>query len=160
MSFETGTDNQSLSKQNLSAEEDRRLVWKGQPAFSEYAFLWFFALLSLIRGGVAFFMGNAGSGSIYLLGTVLFIGFATVLHRASRYTITRAAIHKTAGFFGKEETILPLIEIVSLRVEQGPLDRLLGIGTLLLYRKGTDRVERLRGITDPEVVLRKIEALL
>jgi membrane protein YdbS with pleckstrin-like domain len=143
-------------------EEDQRVVWEGRPSWSEYIFLWFFALVSAVRALLIFFlpMGDPGSGTIYALGVGLFIGLALFLRRTSRYAVTRAAVHRAVGILGRSEKIIPLTKIDTATVEQGPLDRLFGIGTILLRLKGGEQSERIRGIRDPEVVCRKIEALL
>lgn len=152
----------ALTSRPRSSDEDRLLVWEGRPAWSEYIFLWFFALISAVRALIVFIlpMGDPGSGLIYLFGAGLFIGLASFLRRTNRYAVTRAAVHRASGLFGRGEKIIPLKEISRLSIEQGPLDRLFGIGTLLLHLKEGDRADRLSGIRDPEVVCRKIEALL
>ena len=144
----------------LSSEEDRSLVWKGQPAWSEYLFLWFVASVSALRALLIFSTEDPGSGLIYTFGVGLFIGLALFLRRTSRYAVTRAAVHRAAGILGQTEKIVPLKKIASASVEQGPLDSLFGIGTILLHLKEGERSEPLRGIRDPDVVCRKIEALL
>lgn len=151
-----------LTSSSFPSGKDHRLVWEGRPALSEYVFLWFFAVLSAIRGAVVFVlpMGDLGSGLIYFSGTVLFIGLALFLQRTTRYAVTRAAVHQATGLLGRGEKIIPLENITATSVEQGPLDRLFGIGTLLLHLKEGERADRLSGIRDPEVVSRKIEALL
>jgi len=141
-------------------EDDRRVVWEGRPAWSEYIFLWFFALVSALRSLLIFSTGDADSGLIYALGIGLFVGLAVFLRRTNRYAVTRAAVHRAAGILGRSERIIPLTKIAAATVEQGPLDRLFGIGMIVLRLKGGGQTETMRGIRDPEVVCRKIEALL
>lgn len=97
---------------------------------------------------------------IYALGVAFFVGLALFLRRTNRYAVTRAAVHRAAGILGRGEKIIPLEKIADASTEQGPLDRLFGIGTVVLNLKQEGPAERLRGIRDPEVVCRKIEALL
>lgn len=73
--------------------------------------------------------------------------------------MTRQSIYKSQGVFGKTNLRLPLEEINEVKIWQGPLDFLFGIGTISLKIK-IGKVERLVGIKDPEVVERKIKALL
>lgn len=150
------------TSQILSSEEDQRLVWEGRPAWSEYVFLWFFALISAVRALFIFIlpMGDPGSGLLYLLGVGFFTGLALFLRRTHRYAVTRAAVHRLAGIRGRREKIIPLKKIAAVTVEQGPLDRLFGIGTVVLHLREEEQNETMRGIRDPEVVCRKIEALL
>jgi len=151
-----------LASQSLFSEEDHRLVWEGRPAWSEYIFLWFFAFISTFRALTVFIlaMGDPGSGLIYLFGAGLFVGLAYFLRRTNHYAVTRAAVHRATGLLGRSEKIIPLKEITAVGIEQGPLDRLFGIGTILIHLKEGERADRLSGIRDPEVVCRKIEALL
>lgn len=143
-----------------SSEDDLRVVWEGRPAWSEYIFLWFFALVSALRSLLIFSTGDSGSGLIYALGIGFFVGLAVFLRRTNRYAVTRAAVHRAAGILGRSERIVPLTKIAAATVEQGPLDRLFGIGTIVLRLKEGGPVETIRGVRDPEVVCRKIEALL
>ena len=69
------------------------------------------------------------------------------------------AVYRTIGVLGKAEQTFPLKAIASVSIRQGPLDRFFGIGTVLLHFKEGSR-ERLIGVKDPDVVCRKITALL
>jgi membrane protein YdbS with pleckstrin-like domain len=101
------------------SEDHAPVVWEGRPAWSEFIFLWFFAM------------------------------------------ITRHAVHRTTGIRGRVDRAIPLNSITSVEIERGPLDRLFGIGAVVLYLKeGEGRRERIAGIKDPEVVYRKMTALL
>lgn len=135
-------------------------VWQGRPAWSEYLFLLFFTLVSAVRALIAVYARNFETGVIYSFGALFFIGLAHFLRATTRYTLTRGAVRRTAGFLGKGEKSRPLGTIRSVAVEQGPMDRLFGIGTVVLLLKEGNRRESLRGIRDPEVICRKIEALL
>lgn len=133
--------------------------WTGRPSWSEYAFLWFITLVFGVRAGLSVWWGQWGSVAIHVAGMVLFVGLAVFFRGTTRYALTPDAIYRTAGLLGNQEVRLPLDGVESVSLRRSRLDQLLGIGTVLLHRNnGTS--ERLAGVKDPEVIQRKIEALL
>lgn len=133
--------------------------WSGQPAWSQYVFLWFITAVFGVRAGLLVWWGQWGVMAIHVAGMAVFVGLAVFFRRTTRYTLTQEAIYRSAGIFGRTEERLPLSEVESVSVGLTRLDQLLGIGTVLLHRAdGTS--ERLSGLKDPEVICRKIEALL
>jgi membrane protein YdbS with pleckstrin-like domain len=133
--------------------------WSGQPAWSHYVFLWFITVVFGLRAGLLVWWSQWGVAAIHVAGMALFVGLAVFLRRTTRYTLTQEAVYRSAGIFGRTDERLPLSDIESVDVGRSRLDQLLGIGTVLLYREdGTS--QRLAGLRDPEVIQRKIEALL
>lgn len=96
---------------------------------------------------------------IFGSGMALSVALAVFFRQTTRYTVTPDAVHRTKGLFGESEESVPIADIESVSVRQSPLDRFFGIGTVMLQRKG-GTIERLAGLTDPDVIRRKIEALL
>ncbi len=146
-------------KRSSEVRVDEHLVWQAQPAWAEYSFLWFFASIFALRSGLAFRMGQTGSALVYGVGFVLFTASAVFLRRRTTYRLTRKELIKSAGFLGKKQRRMPLSEIDSVEIFQGPIDRLFGIGGVLLRMK-KGRAERLVGINEPEVLERKLKVLL
>jgi membrane protein YdbS with pleckstrin-like domain len=73
--------------------------------------------------------------------------------------VTPDAVHRSKGLFGESEHRVLIADIESVSVRESPLDRLFDIGTVMLQTKdGTH--ERLVGLKGPDVIRRKIEALL
>jgi len=138
---------------------DEHSVWAGRPAWSHYFFLWFFVAILAVRGVISLWMGYPASVAFHLSGGVLLAALATYLRRTTHYRVTRLAVFRSEGFLGNDERSFPISALASVREQQGPLERWLGCGDVLLHLKdGTQ--ERLAGIKDPEVVSRKITALL
>jgi membrane protein YdbS with pleckstrin-like domain len=133
--------------------------WSGQPAWSEYVFLWFITVVFGVRAGLSIWWGQWGIVAIHLVGMAVFVGLAVFFRRTTRYTVTQEAIYRTTGILGQREDRLPMSEVESVSVRQSGLDRLLGIGTLALHREDGTYV-RLAGLRDPEVIQRKVEPLL
>jgi len=134
-------------------------VWEGRPAWSHYFFLWFIVAVLAIRGIFSLRMEDWGSAAVDLAGMALLAALGVFLRRTTRYRVTRLAVSRSDGLFGHTERQFALSSIASVREQRGPLDRWLGCGEVLLQLKdGTQ--ERLTGVEDPEVVCRKIDALL
>lgn len=136
------------------------VIWAGRPAWSEFVFLWFFAGLAAIRALVAGGLGDPASAAIYAGGALLFIALAVFLRQGIHYCITREGIYTTFGILQPVGREIPLREVSLVEIEQGPLDRFFGIGTVILSLKSQERRERIKGVADPEVVYNKIMALI
>jgi membrane protein YdbS with pleckstrin-like domain len=136
-----------------------QIRWTGHPAWSEYVFLWFFAVVFGVRAGLAVWLGQWGMAIIFGSGLVLSAALAVFFRHTTRYTVTPDAVHRTKGVFGESEESVPIADIESVSVRASPLDRFFGIGTVMLQTKDGTR-ERLVGLKDPDVIRRKIEALL
>jgi len=134
-------------------------VWEGWPSLGHYFFLWFFVAILGGRGLFALWTGDRGSASIYLAGMALLAALGLFLRRTTRYRVTRQAVSRSDGILGKTERSFPLSSIASVREQRGAFDGLLGCGDVMLQLKdGTQ--ERLAGVKEPEIICRKIEALL
>jgi membrane protein YdbS with pleckstrin-like domain len=134
-------------------------VWAGRPAWGHYFFLWFFVAILGVRGVVSLWMGYHASVAFHLAGIAVLAALAVFLRRTTRYRLTRQSVFRSDGILGENERSFPLSAIASVREQQGPLERWLGCGDVMLYLKDGTR-ERLTGVKDPEVVSRKIAALL
>ena len=134
-------------------------VWEGRPALGYYFFLWFFVAILIGRGMLSLWMGDRGGAVLYLAGMGLLAALGLFLRRTTRYRVTRQAVSRSDGLFGRTEQSFSLSSIASVRAQRGFFDGLLGCGEVLLHLKdGTQ--ERLVGVKEPEVVCRKITALL
>jgi len=133
--------------------------WSGRPAWSEYVFLWFITVVFGVRAGLSVWWGQWGIVAIHVAGMAVFIGLAVFFRRTTLYTVTQDAVYRTVGVLGRREDRLPWSEVQSVDVRQSGLDRLLGIGTVMLHRVDGISV-RLIGLRDPDVIRRKLEPLL
>jgi membrane protein YdbS with pleckstrin-like domain len=148
---------QALPQQH---EDQARVLWQGRPSWAEFVYLWFFAGIALTRTAVAVYIGDLGSAAIFVGGGVAFVALARFLQRTTRYTVTRSAVHRTEGLFRRRDRVIPFERIAKVEIEQGPIDRLVDIGAVVLSLKDSDRRERLAGIREPHIVRNKIIALL
>ncbi|MCI0526036.1 MAG: PH domain-containing protein [Nitrospira sp.] len=140
-------------------DHDASMVWRGKPAWSSYIYLWIFATIFAIRGLISLRMGY-WTGALFHLATIGMLAFLAIfLHQTTHYRVTREAIYRARGILGKDEQSFPISSIDSVSKQQGPLERLLGSGNVILHLKGGIR-ERLAGVKDPDVVCNKIRAML
>ena len=134
-------------------------VWEGRPAWGHYFFLWFFVAILGVRGMISLWMGFRESAAFNLAGIGMLVPLAFFLRRTTRYRVTRQAVFRSRGIFGKTERSFPISTIASVIERQSRFDRFLGCGDVMLHLKdGT--YERLAGVKDPEIVCRKIAAML
>lgn len=140
---------------------DEPVIWEGRPAWSKFRFLWLFVVIAALRAAVRLWLGDGVSALIYAGGAVLFTGLVLFLRNGIHYRITRRAIYTTLGIRSRIELNIPIEKISSVDIEQDPMDRFFGIGTLVLHLKeGEANRERMKGIENPEVIYNKIRALL
>jgi hypothetical protein len=144
----------------VETDDSTPTLWRGRPAWTEYIFLWFFSVMALTRAAFSSWIEDPVSFSIFAGGSAAFVGLAWFLRSTTEYVLTRQAVYRSAGFFGRGRRAIPIGTIASVEIEQGPLDRLFGIGAVVVEIKETGRRERLRGVPEPDVVRSKISALL
>jgi hypothetical protein len=63
------------------------------------------------------------------------------------------------GYTGREIQAVALDDIENITVRQGPVARLLGIGTVVIRSLSGEKVLRLRGIKDPESIKGRIQEM-
>lgn len=134
-------------------------IWVGQPAWSHFILLWIFTALLGVR--CAFLLWNGDwRGAFYpIVGMSLLAALASFFRRSTRYRIGSEAVTRSKGLFGKEEERISFSEIGSVSEEQGPLERVFGIGDVVLSLKdGSSR--RLAGLKKPEDLCRMIAGFL
>jgi len=142
-----------------SQGDDSPIIWTGRPAWSTYLWLWIFCAILGIRGVVSFSMGYRNSALFHIMAIGLLAMLAVLLRSTSRYRLTRQAIYRSKGFVGKAEQSFPISSVSSVSEKRSPLERFTGSGDLVLHLKNGVN-ERLTGLKHPEILRRKIEALL
>jgi membrane protein YdbS with pleckstrin-like domain len=112
-----------------------------------------------IRAVVSFRLGLGENAFYEIVLVSVLLTIPLYFHQTTHYRVTRHAVFRAKGFLGKEEQSFPLSAIESVSQQQGPLERLFNCGNVVIKLKD-GRKERLSGIKDPDVVGRKIRALL
>lgn len=142
-----------------TSKDKSSVVWSGRPAWSSYILLWVFVSILAIRGLFSIRFQAWSSVLFHLVAIALLSMIAILLRQTAHYRVTREGVYRSTGFSGKSEQAFLISTIDSVSERSGPLERLFGIGDVVLHLKdGTN--ERLSGIKDPEIVSNKIKALL
>ncbi len=146
------------NKRGTMTAIDERVIWQSYPSWRHFVWLYFFSLMAGFRGALFIRFGVEG-GPLWLLGAGLLLLCAAVVRHWAKYLITSRRVIVTNGYTGRAISVGEVAAIDEITVSRGPIARWLGIGTLVIRFDGKDRVLSLRGITDPEIVRTKLEAL-
>jgi membrane protein YdbS with pleckstrin-like domain len=139
--------------------DDTSEIWRGRPAWSSFILLWIFVAILAIRGVFFIWIVSWASALFHAVPILLLTAIAVGLRQTALYRITRRAVYRPKGFTGNQEHCISLSSIASASERKGPLDRLFGTGDVILHLKdGTS--EHLAGIKEPEIVSRKIMAMI
>jgi hypothetical protein len=97
---------------------------------------------------------------MWVVGAGMLLGLAVVLRYWAKYILTAKRVLLRNGYSGKDMASMDFGMINAVEVMQGPVARILGIGTLVVRCQDSNRSLRFRGIKDPEVLATKLRALL
>lgn len=114
------------------------------------------------------------AGPASLVAVILVLGFTEQYRRSITYTIGREGLILGGGIWKRREHLLPWHQIGSLVLEQGPLEKRLGTGTIVPLVTGgpgsTGRkagrepsrspLECLSGIREPDLVMEFLQELI
>ena len=141
----------------LRAEE--REKWSAYPSWSQFTWLYFLSLLSGLRGWLFLRFGVSG-GEAWLAGAAILLVCAAILRHWAQYSLTSQRVIVRNGYTGREIQTMAISDIHEVTITEGLLAQFMGIGTLVLQSMSEDRLLSLRGISDPEVIKARIEALM
>ncbi|MCX5723216.1 MAG: PH domain-containing protein [Nitrospirae bacterium] len=141
----------------LMAGETER--WRAYPAWSQFTWLYFLSLITGLRGWIFLQFGVVG-GEVWLAGAAILLVVAAVLRHWAQYRLTSQRVIVKNWYTGREIHTMAISDIREVAIMQGPLAQFLGIGTVVLHAVSGDRLLSLRGVSEPEVLKTRIEALL
>lgn len=143
----------------MDLETSREVLrWEAYPSWAQFTWLYFFSLMAGLRGGLFLWLGASG-GKAWLGGAAILLVCAAFLRRWAKYLLTSCRIIVQNGYTGCEIQAVPINDIREVTIKQGPLARVMGIGTVVIRSAEGDREVALQGIRDPEVLQRRIQAL-
>lgn len=140
------------------AEDEQRPVWDAFPSWAQFSWLFLLSTLSVLRGAL-FFRFGVGGWEMWVVGSGALIACAAVLRHWGHYELTRGQLMVRNGYTGREIQSIHLTDIREVMIQQGIVAGFFGIGTLVIHSRTTDRVLSIRGVSDPEDVKIRIEAL-
>ncbi|MEJ2231512.1 MAG: PH domain-containing protein [Nitrospirales bacterium] len=141
------------------AGDHERILWEGYPSWGQFSWLYFFSLWTGLRG-LIFVRAQIPGWEIWVAGAGMLLGLVVVLRYWAKYILTSKRVLLRNGYSGKDMASVDFGMIKAVEVMQGPVARILGIGTLVVRCRDSNRSLRFRGIKDPEVLESKLRALL
>jgi len=133
--------------------------WTAYPSWRQFTWLYSLSLMAGLRGWLVLRFGVSG-GEAWLVGAAGLLVCVAVLRHWAQYSLTSHRVIVRNGYTGREIHALAISDIREVTISQGPLAQFMGIGTLVIPSKCGDRLLSLRGISDPEVIKARIEALM
>jgi len=141
------------------AGDPERILWEGYPSWGQFTWLYFFSLWTGLRGVFLLRIGFSG-WEMWMVGAGMLLGLVVVLRYWATYLLTSKRVVLRNGYSGKDIASVDFGMIKAVEVMQGPVSRILGIGTVVVRGQDSARSLRFRGIKDPEVLEAKLRALL
>ena len=142
--------------QLLAGETER---WSAYPSWKQFTWLYFLSLVSGLRGGL-FLWFEVSGGEVWIGGAAILLVCVAILRYWAQYSLTSHRVIVRNGYSGQKIHAMAISDIREVTITQGFIARFMEIGTLVLHSKSEDQLLSLRGISDPEVLKTRIEALL
>lgn len=136
-----------------AAPEVEQELWHGTYSGKALVGWWVAAtLVTLLGPAAALAIGHAAAWWVYLLAVLLLWGWPAVRLVVARlsveYTLTTQRLIHKRGLLRRVTDRVEVIDIDDVSYSQGPIERLLGIGTIQLLSSD---------VSDPQLVLRGID---
>jgi membrane protein YdbS with pleckstrin-like domain len=141
------------------SDTSERILWEGYPSWRQFIWLYLFSLWTGLRGFILVQAGFPG-WEMWMVGALMLLILAGILRYWAKYLLTSKRVLLRNGYSGKNIAGVDYEMIKAVEVMQGPVARVLGIGTVVVRCQDSDRNIRFRGIKDPEIVEIKLRALL
>ena len=136
-----------------------RVLWEGYPSWRHFTWLYFFSAWTGLRGLILSRAGISG-WELWMVGAGMLLGIVVILRYWAKYLLTSKRMLLRNGYSGKDIASVDFENIKAIEVMQGPMSKLLGIGTLTVLSQESGRSLRFRGIESPEILETKLRALL
>jgi hypothetical protein len=133
-------------------------VYRSYPSWWYFTWLYLFSLMAGLRGLLLLQVGVEGA-EIWELVAVTFVAIAAIMRKWAETIVTSKRVLLRSGYTGREIQSLSLDKIGDMTVKQGPVDRFLDIGTIVLHSSRDDRSLLLRGVPHPGVLTTRLKAI-
>lgn len=140
----------------LAGETER---WTAYPSWRRFTWLYFLTLMSGLRGWLFLRFGVSGGGVWVAVAAILLV-CAAILRHWAQYSLTSHRVIVRNWYTGRESHAMAISDIREVTIAQGLLAQFMGIGIFVLHSMSGERLLSLSGISDPEVIKTRIEALL
>jgi membrane protein YdbS with pleckstrin-like domain len=139
-------------------EQEPRIVWEAFPSWAQFSWLYLLSALTALRGALLFRF-EVGGWEMWVLGAGILIACAVMLRQWAHYELTWSQMTVRNGYTKHEIQSIRLSDVGRVTVQQGVVADFFGIGTVLVHARSDDRLLALRGVSDPEELKTRIEAL-
>ena len=147
---------EDMAKQLLAGETER---WSAYPSWKQFTWLYFLSLMSGLRGGLLLWFEMSG-GEMWIGGAAVLLVCVAILRYWAQYSLTSHRVIVRNGYTGRKIHAVAISDIREVTITQGFIAQFMGIGTLVFHSTSGDQLLSLRGISDPEILKTRIEALL
>jgi uncharacterized membrane protein YdbT with pleckstrin-like domain len=141
--------------------EGETIIYEGHPS-------WRSTLTFYVKGlGIAIVIGLLAAliaGGTFTVTVAVFVVLAAtvvvgfVKRMATTYSVTSKRLHIKRGLISRRVQETRLYRVQNVNTEQGPLERMLGIGSVDFDTAGTDDSDfTFTGIADPEGIAHKVD---
>ena len=107
-------------------------------------------VFGVIAAGIAYAVGGgttlfpegfqaAAAGGVTVFAVVVLLGAvrAVFLYRSWNYVVRSDSLYLSRGVFTRVRTVVPYVRVQHIDTTRGPLERLLGLSTLVVYTAGS-----------------------
>mgnify|MGYP001163238876 FL=1 len=140
------------------AETEEPVLWQTYVSWNQFVWLYVVSLIAVLRGALLWQAAIPGSG-LWMIGAVALMVVAVALRYWVRYVATLQKLLIKNAFTGREIQAMAIENIGETTIKQGPIARLLGIGTIVFTSTRNDEVMQFRGVRDPESTLQHIQTV-
>jgi hypothetical protein len=142
----------------VTQREEQQVVWEAFPSWAHFTWLYLLSALSALRGAL-FYRFSVGGWEMWVTGAGILLACVAVLRHWAHYEVTKDRITVQNHYTGREIQSIPLNEVENVVVQQGVVAHFFGIGTVLVRARSSGRLLLLRGVSDPEELKIRLEAL-
>lgn len=125
----------SVDPRNIQAEVTSGLIFAAVSAVG--AMIGMIVLFFSIGFGLIFYLAIAAAFLVVALLFVAALIWPKVEHRHTSYRIDAEGLEIRRGVFWRHQNTVPLGRVQHADVSQGPLQRMFGVGTLVVHTAGT-----------------------
>ncbi|WP_345799508.1 PH domain-containing protein [Halorhabdus sp. SVX81] len=98
------------------------------------------AVVGTIIGAISVFAlewGPVPGVGAFLLALLVGVGHALALYRTWEYRVREDALYLQRGVITHVKTVVPFVRVQHIDTSRGPIDRLLGLSSLVVYTAGS-----------------------
>lgn len=127
-----------LAREELLTEArtpDGRVRWKWGGRVAIVA-----AVLGVIAGAISVLgleWGVVPGVGVFVLALIVGVVHALLLYRSWEYQVREDALYLERGVFTHVKTVVPFVRVQHIDTNRGPIDRLLGLSSLVVYTAGS-----------------------